>query len=84
MYMNDPKRYLLILMDVHMPDMDGMAATKLIRSMNFENSRSIPIIALTASISKTETEPCYIAGMNEIAPKPIPYDDLIDLMLKYC
>ena len=60
----------LILMDVHMPEMDGYAATQKIREEFLVPKRDIPIIAMTASALKSELERCIAAGMNDYIPKP--------------
>ncbi len=58
-----------IIMDCHMPEMDGYEATKQIR--NTEKGRDIPIIALTANVMKENINKCLEAGMNECLGKPI-------------
>lgn len=58
----------IILMDCQMPNMDGYAATRIIRAM--ENGRSIPIIALTASTLQETRQLCFNAGMNDHLTKP--------------
>lgn len=60
------KDYDLILMDVHMPELDGYAATKEIR----KSANKIPIIAMTASALKGEQERCIEAGMDDYISKP--------------
>lgn len=62
--------YDLVLMDVRMPEMDGIEATKRIRERS-----SVPIIAITASASRQEMERCFGAGMNDYIPKPIQAQD---------
>jgi len=61
----------LILMDVHMPNMDGIAATAKIRELEEGTGRHIPIIALTASAMKGDRERLQAAGMDEHVAKPI-------------
>nr|WP_321237445.1 ATP-binding protein [uncultured Psychroserpens sp.] len=69
----------LILMDVQMPEMNGFEATKNIRAIEKLERRTtnIPIIAMTASLLKTEIENCYDAGMNNYIPKPYKLEELI-------
>jgi signal transduction histidine kinase/DNA-binding NarL/FixJ family response regulator/HPt (histidine-containing phosphotransfer) domain-containing protein len=64
------QRYDVVLMDVHMPEMDGIEATREIRRLPGERGR-IPIIALSASAMQAETEQCMAAGMIGHLPKPI-------------
>ncbi|HNX77364.1 MAG TPA: response regulator, partial [Candidatus Rifleibacterium sp.] len=64
----------LILMDVHMPRLDGYAATRIIRQIpEFKN---LPIVALTAGVAQEDQEEAVKAGMNDFLPKPIVPADL--------
>ena len=62
--------YDVVLMDVHMPDMDGLAATREIRRLA-DGKHAIPIIALSASALPEETQACVAAGMDAYLAKPI-------------
>lgn len=73
------KVYDVILMDVQMPEMDGLDATRTIRSM--ENGNRIPIIAMTANAMKGDREKCLEAGMDDYISKPIK-PDLLGSVLK--
>jgi two-component system, sensor histidine kinase len=70
----------LILMDLHMPEMDGYEATKRIRSMSEISKRNIPIIALTAAAIKGEREKCIASGMNDYISKPFEPSALFELI----
>ena len=74
--------YDVILMDIQMPEMDGYEATRLIRSYNNEKINSIPIIAMTASVIKSEVEKCFESGMNAFVGKPFNPDELLDTIAK--
>jgi len=63
----------VILMDVHMPEMDGLEATRLIRST--EHDRRCPIIALTASAMEEDRDRCLSAGMDDFFVKPVQLED---------
>jgi two-component system, sensor histidine kinase and response regulator len=69
------KHYDLILMDWHMPVMDGLEATKRIRQLG-DQQASLPIIALTASALQNEREQCFVAGMNDYLSKPVTEKNL--------
>ncbi len=66
-----PYTYDVILMDVRMPVMDGLEATKAIRNSNHEDSTSIPIIAMTADVFEDERGTILGAGMSGFLAKPI-------------
>ena len=70
----------LILMDVMMPVMDGLQATREIRQLESLQEKHIPIIALTASVMKEDEMKYLEAGMDAIAGKPIDFDQLFSLM----
>ena len=79
-----PDRYSLILMDVHMPEMDGLEATRVIRGLDVGNARTIPIVALTADTEEAEVKVCLNAGMNETVEKPVNYERLVSVCAKLC
>jgi len=71
----------LILMDLHMPEMDGYELTKKIRNNNNDNIKNTPIIALTAAATINEINKCFEAGMNDYIIKPFKKEDLISKIL---
>ncbi|MCC5833093.1 MAG: PAS domain S-box protein [Opitutales bacterium] len=75
----------LVLMDVHMPGMDGLTATRQIRAWELQSGRRtrIPIIALTAGALKEEREKVFEAGMDDYMPKPIERGVLEHTLYKF-
>ena len=71
----------LILMDIRMPIMNGLEATKILRSK--ENKSHIPIIALTASAGEDSREDCLKAGCTDHLSKPIHSRELFEMLSKY-
>jgi CheY-like chemotaxis protein/HPt (histidine-containing phosphotransfer) domain-containing protein len=69
----------LILMDVQMPGMDGMATTRLIRTMA-NGAQRIPVVALTANVLSDQIEACRAAGMDDHLGKPIKVEELLSLL----
>ena len=72
----------LILMDVRMPGVDGLEATRVIRGASLAN-RSTPIIALTADVQPENTAACLAAGMNDVLAKPIVPRLLLAAIVKH-
>jgi len=67
--------FSMVLMDVHMPGMDGLEATRQIRRLNGKRGR-VPIIALTASSADDDRQRCLAAGMNDYLIKPLDHEAL--------
>lgn len=78
-----PERYDMIFMDIHMPDMDGLEATRKIRAMDVPRAREIPIIAMTANVFREDIETCIAAGMDDHTGKPIEMNDVIAKIKRY-
>ncbi len=76
----DKKRYDLLLMDCHMPEMDGFEATRRLRKS--QSSHVGQIVALTASTTKEDVEKCLAAGMDAVLAKPLVVGNLIELIQK--
>jgi CheY-like chemotaxis protein len=75
------KQFNVILMDVQMPVMDGIEATKQIRLISAY--KDVPIIGVTAGNVLGEKEKCLSAGMNDFLPKPLRYADLFEMLKKH-
>jgi len=67
----------LVLMDVQMPEMDGLTATVAIREREQDGSARIPIIAMTAHAMPGDEERCLAAGMDGYIAKPVTPQDLL-------
>jgi CheY-like chemotaxis protein len=66
----------LILMDIQMPEMDGLEATRRIREQERRTGKRVPIIAVTANSNRIDREQCYEAGMDGCIFKPVRLDEL--------
>jgi two-component system sensor histidine kinase/response regulator len=75
-----PDKFDLIFMDIQMPEMDGMEATKIIRDKGFG---SVPIIAMTAHAMKGDRGKCLEAGMNDYISKPIKKEVVFEMLNKW-
>src|SRR5262245_13229043 len=76
-----PRRYAAVLMDVQMPEMDGLAATRALRAD--ETLRDLPIIAMTANAMKSDLDACLAAGMNDHITKPIDRKALLHTLRQW-
>ena len=77
---HEPGYYDAILMDVRMPEMDGLDATRAIRAMDREDARSIPIIALTANAFDEDVQRSMQAGLNAHLSKPVEPELLFETL----
>ncbi|MDR3365150.1 MAG: response regulator [Clostridiales Family XIII bacterium] len=75
--------YALILMDIHMPNMDGFEATQRIRASERPGAAAIPIVAMTANVFREDVEKCLAAGMNDHLGKPLEMDKVINTLSRY-
>jgi signal transduction histidine kinase/DNA-binding response OmpR family regulator len=76
------EKFDVVLMDLHMPQMDGYTATQKIRSMKSDFA-TIPIIALTASVIRADIAKCMEAGMDGYIAKPFKMEELLEEMCKH-
>jgi signal transduction histidine kinase/CheY-like chemotaxis protein len=79
MFGENPDRYEMIFMDMQMPEMDGLEATRLIRAKasGIPHAGTIPIIAMTANVMREDIERCLDAGMNDHIGKPLDLSDVL-------
>ncbi|MDR3336341.1 MAG: response regulator [Treponema sp.] len=82
-FRENPEKYHCILMDIHMPEMDGFEATRRIRALDMGNAKTIPIVAMTANVFQEDIEKCLEAGMNDHLGKPIDMDEVLRKLRKY-
>lgn len=78
----EKNNYDIILMDLQMPEMSGWEATRYIRSNMKPPKSTIPIIALTADVTKNNADKCKEAGMDDYVSKPINERDLLDKIIR--
>ena len=76
-----PDRYAAVLMDVQMPEMDGLAATRAIRDIPMP--RRLPILAMTANAMKADLDACLAAGMDDHVTKPIERKSLLQTLRRW-
>ena len=74
---NPPETFDLVLMDVMMPQMDGIEATRQIRSLDRPDAKTLPIVAMTANAFAEDVRQCLDAGMNAHIPKPLDVANML-------
>ena len=79
---SEPGEFDVILMDIMMPVMNGYEATKMIRSLDREDAKKIPIIAMTANAFTEDRIRAKEAGMNEHVAKPVDVELLMKVIRK--
>jgi signal transduction histidine kinase/DNA-binding response OmpR family regulator len=83
MFREAPEDYDLIFMDVQMPEMDGLEATRAIRALDVPQARSVPIIAMTANVFREDIEACLACGMNDHVGKPLNLEEVLAKLRLY-
>ena len=78
-----PGTFDIILMDLMMPGMGGIEATRIIRESGRNDAKTVPIIAMSANIFAEDIERCTAAGMTDHIPKPLDMDKLTDIVSRY-
>ena len=78
-----PGRFDLILMDIMMPLVDGLEATRRIRALPRSDAAAIPIVAMTANVFDDDIEECFRAGMNKHLSKPLDCEKLLRVLSLY-
>ncbi|MDL2294662.1 response regulator [Ruminococcaceae bacterium OttesenSCG-928-D13] len=78
LYSSAPEKYDVIYMDLQMPQVDGYTATRMIRGLDSEAAKKVPIIAMTANAFAEDIQRCLQAGMNDHIAKPIEIDLLFE------
>jgi len=81
--MSDKHDYSAIFMDVHMPEMGGLEATRKIREREKASGKHTPIIAVTASVLDRDIEECNNAGMDGFMAKPFTYNEIYQKFKQY-
>ncbi len=83
MFSSNPDKYDIILMDIQMPIMNGLEATRAIRMLPALKARTVPIIAMTANVFREDVDACLDAGMNDHLGKPIDVQAIVSKIGKY-
>ena len=83
MFRESPDQYDLIFMDVQMPEMDGHEATRAIRRLDVPKAKTVPIVAMTASVFREDIEKALEAGMNGHVGKPLDFDEVLEQLRMY-
>ena len=84
LFRNSPEgTFDAILMDIMMPVMDGLTATRTIRGLERADARTVPVIAMTANAFKEDARKCLEAGMNEHLAKPLEIQKVIEAIWKH-
>ena len=83
LFSENPERYDAVFMDIQMPKMDGLEATRLIRALDSSKAKTVPIIAMTANVFREDIEKCLAAGMNDHLGKPVNLEAILEKLRQY-
>ena len=83
MVTNNPDKYDIVFMDLQMPEMGGLEASRLIRALPVQREKRLPIIAMTANVFKDDIDACFDAGMDDHLGKPLDIDKVFEKLAKY-
>ena len=79
----EKENYDVILLDINMPVMDGMACAKQIRALSDKKKSQIPIVAITGNAKNYSEQDFHDVGINEYLPKPLDFDILVESFKKW-
>jgi CheY-like chemotaxis protein len=79
LHMLERESFDLVLMDVEMPELDGLSATRLLR----ERGVTLPVIGMTGHASAADAARCLAAGMTDHLVKPVDFDELYSMVERY-
>ncbi|MDR2600449.1 MAG: response regulator [Oscillospiraceae bacterium] len=82
-FTDNPDLFDVVLMDIQMPVMDGLTATRTIREIGTQKALDLPIIAMTANVFHEDMEACFEAGMNNHIGKPLLRDKMLSILAQY-
>jgi signal transduction histidine kinase/CheY-like chemotaxis protein len=82
--MIEEQAYDVVLMDIHMPELDGMEVTRIIRNDKTPRIANMPVVGLTAAVLKDERDLYHEAGMNTVLAKPLDIDEVSGVLKDIC
>ena len=83
LFSSAPDKFDVVFMDINMPEMDGVGATRRIRALNAPEGARVPIIAMTANILPDEVRQYLAAGMTDHIGKPVDFELLLRMLSPY-
>ena len=83
MIKSDPDKYDIVFMDLQMPEMGGLEASRFIRPIVSKRHKRMPIIAMTANVFKDDIDACFEAGMDDHLGKPLEIDKVFEKLRKF-